>query len=322
MSDATTWMLSSGGRRGALLQLLKDTPRGSRCVVTDASPLSAAGWMADAFKLVPPVRNPDFVEETLEFAVAQGVTRIVPTIDPELPVFAENRRLFEQQGIDVLVSTPEVVALSSDKWLFAQWLEAEGLPAPRTVEYKEGWKVALDGPLVAKPRGGSSSKGVRTFVSRDQLATASLTPDYIVQEAATGTEVTVDFAVDRSGAFLGAVPRVRLEVRAGEVSKGVTRNIPKVEELTRSFAEALPGAFGVLNVQMFYDFERDEASLIELNARVGGGFPLSAAAGANFFESFSEGSPEPADYIWERDLTMLRYDQAVFVPGALLEADV
>lgn len=309
----TTWLLSSSGRRGALVQILKSTPEGSRVAAVDASPLSAAGLLADSFATVPRVVAHDYVDSLLDFASRNHVERIVPTIDPELPILAAKRGTFRRHGIDVLISSPSVTNLSGDKWQFYKWLTSHGLPTPKTVEYHSVRELTLDGPVVAKPRDGSSSKGIQRAEQAHLLTDDELNPSYIIQEEASGIEVTVDFAVDDEGTFLGAVPRRRLEVRAGEVSKGVTLNIPEVEKLTKELASLLDGAYGILNVQMFYDPDTDHASIIELNARVGGGFPLSAAAGANFFESFQVGAPKPASYTWEPNLMMLRFDDAVFI---------
>ena len=86
----------------------------------------------------------------------------------------------------------------------------------------------------------------------------------------------------RDGRCVCSVPRRRLAVRAGEVEKGVTVRDQALERLARRIAEALPGAYGVLNVQIFVDPVAGEPRVIEINARYGGGFPLAFQAGARF----------------------------------------
>jgi carbamoyl-phosphate synthase large subunit len=63
----------------------------------------------------------------------------------------------------------------------------------------------------------------------------------------------------------------------------------------------------------------DDSRVIEINARFGGGFPLSRQAGADFprwmvEEHLQLPSSVDADG-WVEDLVMLRYDAAVFVPA-------
>ena len=43
--------------------------------------------------------------------------------------------------------------------------------------------------------------------------------EVVVQTVAAGTELTIDVLVDRAGNCVCAVPRQRIEVRAGEVAK-------------------------------------------------------------------------------------------------------
>jgi carbamoyl-phosphate synthase large subunit len=77
----------------------------------------------------------------------------------------------------------------------------------------------------------------------------------------------------------------------------------------------LPGPVGCITLQCFKK-ENGEITFIEINPRFGGGIPLSIEAGANFplwviqmccGATFTEES-----YTWRDNLTMLRYDEAVF----------
>lgn len=308
-------LVSSGGRRGALVNIFQDIPehRTPKVIVTDASPLTSAGYLADHCELVPHISDEKFIPRMLEICRRYQVNTIVPTIDTELAVFAEHRAAFWDIGTDVLVSTPAVIELSSDKWVFHNWLVSKGFPSIQTFE-KDGFSPEMiEGPVVAKPRAGSSSIGVVRAPNSAALNFANLNEDYIIQEQVEGTEVTIDFAVSKTGEFLGAVPRQRIEVRGGEVSKGRTIRNFMLEDFVREFAVALPGAYGVLNVQVFLSENSQVFSVLELNARVGGGYPLTHRAGGDFFSELLSGTSRPVD-TWEENLLMLRYDDAVFVP--------
>jgi carbamoyl-phosphate synthase large subunit len=117
------------------------------------------------------------------------------------------------------------------------------------------------------------------------------------------------------------VPRRRLETRAGEISKGYTVRDPELERWGRRVAERLPGAWGPITLQCF---RRPDQSLafIEINPRFGGGFPLAWRAGADYPRWLLEwalGLPSTASAeAWRGNVAMLRYDDAVFVPGDAL----
>ena len=128
---------------------------------------------------------------------------------------------------------------------------------------------------------------------------------------------TIDVYIDRQGEPRCAVPRKRLETRSGEVSKGMTVREPKLQEMASRIASALPGGFGVINVQIFYDKEADQLSVIEINPRFGGGYPLSHEAGARcthwLIEDCLDLPLSIENDVWRSGLVMLRYDDAIFV---------
>jgi carbamoyl-phosphate synthase large subunit len=316
----TTFLVSSAGRRGALVDILKSVAlrRGGGSVVAiDASPLSAAGHLADHFETVPRVDSQDFVESVVDVVSRNAVDVIIPTIDSEIGPYAENRERFAQQGADVWAPSTESAQLTFDKWNLFNWMTEHDVPTVETFQAEDPRWRNMQGPVVAKPRSGSSSSGIRLSSSVDELP-SDLPHDYIVQAKATGVELTVDFGVDRNGRFLGAVSRQRLEVRAGEVSKSVTVRNPEAERIAEALATELPGMYGVANVQLFLDPDTDRAKVIEVNPRFGGGYPLTHAAGADFITAMLESNPPRLT--WEEGLTMLRYDSAVFVqPGPIIQ---
>jgi len=135
---------------------------------------------------------------------------------------------------------------------------------------------------VVKPRDGSASLGVRFVQSFAELETVCRrTDDLIVQQIAPGAEHTINVFVDRESRCLSAVPHLRMEVRGGEVSKGMTVRDVRLISLARDVVDTLPGAYGTLNLQCFLAPD-GEVRIIEINARFGGGYPLAHRAGAHF----------------------------------------
>lgn len=322
------FLVSSAGRRGELVAILRrtltDLGREGEVFCVDRSPLSAAGHLSDGFDLVPSADDPRFVSALQEVCLRRGVTHVIPTIDTELAVLADHRREFSEQGVHVWVSDPAAVAIAQDKRQTHSWLSANGFPTPRQLDLdqaiEEAQSGALEFPLIAKPSGGSSSIGLARVSTLTGLSALDADLDYVVEEVAIGAEHTVDVWVDASGRCRCAVPRLRLETRAGEVSKGVTVRNEALMSLASGVAEALPGARGVLNIQIFLDESSGTQNVIEVNARFGGGFPLTWAAGGRFPQWIVEdlaGEPPTGDVAaWQEDLLMLRYDQGVYVPSS------
>jgi carbamoyl-phosphate synthase large subunit len=261
----------------------------------------------------------DFLASIEQICDREEISLIVPTIDTELPIYAAARAYFKTLKVQIAISSSETVAISGDKQLTHEWLRNHGFPTPRqatpneVLKYRSEWTP----PLLVKPPRGSASTGVRKISSFDELeAVTREEPHLIVQEFLNDAEYTTNVFVDRSGKSLCAVPHHRIEVRAGEVSKGVTVRKSELIRLSQEIVEALPGAYGPLNIQAFVSVD-EEIKIIEVNARFGGGYPLTHQAGAPMTrwlveETLGWGARGPFD-TWEDGLVMLRYDEAVFI---------
>jgi carbamoyl-phosphate synthase large subunit len=314
-------LISAAGRRVSLLESfrasLEELSVPGVVWAGDTSRHSAAAQRADRRTLVPPATSGEFIPFMTEVVRANDIKLIIPTIDTELQAYATHREAFAALGCTVAISGAESVEIASDKRLTHRWLRAHGFPTIQqcTSDAALADASTLRFPLIVKPARGSASAGVARIDTPDALQRWGGAPDFVVEEMAPGVEFTVDAYVTMDGRCLEVVPRQRLETRAGEVSKGVTRRVAQIEQTVRSIVERLPAAFGCITVQLFFDAATGRIAVIEINPRFGGGFPLSWAAGARFPAMLiSECLGRPyASPSWRADLVMLRYDDAVFV---------
>lgn len=320
-SPSCNVLISSAGRRVALLRLWREALRRAgveaRILAADMSPCSSAYHDADHHFEVPRCTDERFVPALIEICRSHDVRVLVPTIDTELPMLAAARGQFEDVGTLVNISSPETIAIAYDKHSTHEWLVSSHLPsvAQARVDDVLAKKQDFPFPAIVKPARGSSSIGVARVHGIDELAPLA-GRDFVIQEIAPGVEYTVDVYVNRESECVCTVPRRRIEVRAGEVSKGITVHLPVVERVATDAAERLPGAYGVLNVQIFHDAETDRCSIIEVNPRFGGGFPLTWQAGAAMPLWLIEdalGRESSYDLRWRDGLVMLRFDDAVFI---------
>ena len=333
MTRPVTVLVSSAGRRVELLRGFRrafaSLGLDGRVIATDASWYSSAFHDADEAFLVPRLDSGDYIPALLALCEKQQVDLVIPTIDTEMAAWVEGRDRFAAIGTTVALSGAGVVDIAADKQRTHEWLVANGFP---TVEQASPAAVLAEPaawpfPLVAKPRFGSAGIGVGIVRHPGELAVAVSRPELgemVVQTLAAGREHTIDVLADRDGHCVCAVPRRRIEVRSGEVSKGVTVRSPRLQDLAARICAALPGAFGTITVQVFVDGDPDDEAadlaVIEINARYGGGFPLALEAGADFPRWQLEellGLPSTATPDgWRDGLVMLRYDAAVFVDEA------
>jgi len=317
-------LVSSVGRRVGLVECVRESLNGrGRVGAIDCSRTAPAAQLVDGAWIVLPCNSAQFVSEVLDLCVREHVSVLIPTIDPELPVYAAARGQFETAGTTVCISSTDTVRIGSDKVVTHEWLSQHGFPTVRqsspaeVLRAKAAWAL----PLIVKPRNGTASIGVRLIESWQELELLEVTShDCIVQEKAAGHEFTLNVYVSRERECVCVVPHWRIEVRAGEVSKGITVKDHRLMLLGRRIAELLPGAYGPMNIQCFMDTS-GEVRVIEINPRFGGGYPLAHKAGAPFTSwIIEEVEGRKLSYFdgWQDGLAMLRYDDAVYVRGRAL----
>lgn len=321
-SRAFNILLTSVGRRVMLLRHFKESLAAlglrGRVVAMDIKTNAPGLYEADSFELAPPARSPEYIPRLLEVCERRDISMVVPLIDTELSLLAENRRLFTDRGIELMVSGPQTTSLAADKRRTAAFFTHVGVQTPSILDIDATLAdPAALYPLFLKPADGSCSKGAHLLRSRDDLAYFARTvPNAILQDYVDGDEYTLDVLVDPSGTVRCVVPRQRVETRAGEVSKGLTVKDPAIIEAGRRVVEGLPDARGCITVQCFRS-HRGDLHFIEINPRFGGGYPLSWAAGARYPQWLIQWqlgqSPEVSLDGWRDRLAMLRYDDAVFV---------
>ena len=312
-------LISSAGRRGALVRLFQQAGGdGARVVVhgCDMLPdLSAGCQLADHAHKVPRVTDLGFVDRIEEIVRKHGIRLIVPTIDTELAVYSAAAGRLAEAGAYVHVSPPGVIASVRDKLATMRLLAEAGVPVPDscTEEELRADPARLGWPVFGKPVSGSASRGLGVYANPDQLQ-AQFPEPMMFQPVLSGAEYTVNMFIDRAGALRTAVPHLRIQTRAGEVEKGRTERRADLRKLAEGIHRALPDAQGVLCFQVIDDPKRGP-SVIEINARFGGGYPLAHHAGAHFADWLVQevtGQPLAANDDWRDGVTMLRYDDAVF----------
>lgn len=315
-------LISSAGRRVSLVRHFQQALLSQRVsgavIASDVAPAwSAACRVADVAVPMPRVDDAEFVPKLLDVIQAQDVRLLVPTIDTELLTLAHARQQLAEAGCVVAVSASELVRVCRDKRLSEPWLRGLGFEVPRRME-----SGRQEFPCFAKPYDGSLSRDAIVIHSVDMITPAMLTNDRLIFEEYCDPkeydEYTIDAYFDRNGRLRCHVPRRRVEVRGGEISKGITQRGFCYDHVAPKLAKIV-GARGCMTFQCFVAKNGGRCLAVEMNPRFGGGFPLSYAAGARYpdwlvAEYLLE--DELADVgVWQNGMAMVRYDEAVYFQG-------
>jgi carbamoyl-phosphate synthase large subunit len=315
-------LILSAGRRVELVQAFQAECRkrlpDAFVGALDLKPeLSSACQVADKQYAGPRVSDPDYVQFLADLCARESIGLVVPTIDTELLVLSQNKGMFAQSGTSLVISDEVLISQCRDKRRTADVFNRLDIGTPKIFD-----RSAIIFPCFAKPYDGSSgidASRIETEADITNAMDANARMMFMeLIDIINYKEFTVDAYFDRNGTLKSMVPRERIETRAGEISKGITRRGTLSKWLHPKLAR-LEGAMGCITLQLFANADFTDFKAIEINPRFGGGYPLSYAAGANFpgwlIDEYLLGvAPEFSDD-WESDLLMLRYDAKVLVHG-------
>jgi carbamoyl-phosphate synthase large subunit len=288
---------------------------------SDPNPLAPALAVVDRrVELPTSIDSEAFLDALCGFLVRESIDLVVPTIDPDLVRLDRWRNQLAERAPQarLLLSPSSVIRIARDKRLSRDAFAALGAEVPEAVDPNA---PDLTFPLFIKPASGSASIGaVRVNDVHELRARLVETADPMVERLIEGEETTVDVLLDLSGQALCAVPRRRLQVRGGEVTRGVVERSQELEALAMAIAAGL-GCIGPVTLQ-FRNPAPGRWVAMELNARMGGGLPLAIGAGADWprwiLQMAAGRAPSVMGVTVHDGMVMTRTDRSIFLPPARL----
>ena len=248
-----------------------------RIVSSDTNPISAGFYMSDAHELLPEVESKSYLPRLFEIITKHKISILMPSSGYDIYQYSKNKKKLLKLGALPIVSDETTMEICRDKMLTYNHLSKKyDLPAT-ALDSKE-----ISGfPIIAKPRYGKGSKGITIIEnSMDLKYILSKQSEIIFQEYLPGTEYTIDVLSDLNGEPLIAVPRIRVQTKAGISTVGKIVKNEKISETCKSIAKYLK-IKGPCCIQM-KESNEGTLKLVEVNPRLGGGTIFAALAGANF----------------------------------------
>jgi carbamoyl-phosphate synthase large subunit len=317
-------LLTCAGRRNYLVDYFKEALEGQgKVYAVNSTPEATSMIVADGAFVAPPLYKDGYIDYLLTICKKYDIKLLVSLFDLELPVIAANKNQFEEIGVAVAVSSPEVINICNDKVRTVRFTENLNLQTLfTTVDPDEATrnikKEEVTFPLYIKPRWGMGSIAMQQADSLEELKVLfekvhrDLKDSYlkhypkidfdtsvVIQEQAKGQEYGLDIVNNFEGNYVTTFVKRKLAMRSGETDGAVTEYVPELHELGQKIGENL-GHVGNLDTDVFWD--GSQATILEMNARFGGGYPFSYLAGANLPQVYLNWVQE--DTPNEKDLTV------------------
>jgi carbamoyl-phosphate synthase large subunit len=297
-------LLTCAGRRNYIVDYFKAAleQTGGNVYAANSNSYAAAFVPAEQSFLVPEIHHPDYIKTILQICTEYGISAIIPLFDIELPVLAEARNMFLSHGIQVIVSSPDVIKICYDKWETFKFLQQNGFQSPRTYIDLDSVNNAIDKkeidfPLIIKPRWGMGSIGIMEIDNREELIVlyhkiekviqesylgyqSSKEPGQmiLIQEKLTGQEYGLDVVNNLRGEYVTTFVKRKIAMRSGETDIAVTENDLELMDFGAKLAKKI-NHIANLDVDLFRTDKN--CFVLEMNPRFGGGYPFSHLAGAN-----------------------------------------
>ena len=307
-----TILMLGGSRRVSMAKLLKESGKRLGYDVEIVAyeletrvPIALEGEVLHGMKF----SDPHVVDDIARIVKEKDVRIILPFINSAIEIASLCKERFK----DVFVPVADFATTSRmfDKSEAARLFKEAGFPIPRTYTV-----IDNEMPAIVKPRKGGSSRGIKIFHDVEDLMLLQDLDKYVIQEYIEhNREYSVDCYISASGEILATVPRERLEIMGGEVTRTKTCRNPHLIEMSRKVIEHFK-LTGPVTIQFLHDLDRDRYLLMEVNPRLGGGVICSIYAGAPIPDYIIEDAlskPVTPTTQWADGVLMARYQsEAMF----------
>jgi carbamoyl-phosphate synthase large subunit len=296
-------LLTSAGRRNYLVEFFQNELGGrGRVIACDTNVAAPALAAADEGVIVPCMDDPGYIDALLAICQEHQIRLVVSVNDLELGVLAQRAEDFREIGAIPVVASPSVIATCLDKWATFKLLRSCDISTPDTYLCPQRVRAALasgalEYPLILKPRWGSSSIGLERIhndrelelsyewgmiqVRRSifwNLSQGESEHCLVFQQQLQGDEYGLDVVNDLEGNYAATLIRRKLVMRCGNTDRAMTVEDHRLERLGQVIGRRLQH-LGSLDCDVMMT-ERGP-QVLDLNPRIGGGYPFSHVAGAN-----------------------------------------
>jgi carbamoyl-phosphate synthase large subunit len=288
-----------------------------KIVATDSTSLSAGFFMADVNEILPEADAHYYVNRLFEIVEKHHVQVLMPSSGYDIYPYSENREALAKIGATAVVSDRDTLEICRDKLLTYKKMSSK-YSLPFTTADPDKVKSF---PVIAKPRFGKGSRDViKVNNEADLRYIAANSANTIFQEFLPGVEYTIDVLSDMNKNPILAVPRIRLQTKAGISTKGRIIRDADLETNCMNMARDI-GVRGPSCIQMKESSE-EQIQLIEINSRLGGGTIFSTLAGANIpsmiLEMLSGTHIDPPRV---SEITVIRYYEEIVIENNELDRD-
>ncbi len=277
-------LFTNVGRRTYLIEsaiVLKQRGIINDIYVSDANINTAGFHISNEVKhfITPRVSgNEDvYIEIVLNNCKTHNIDILIPLMDFELLILAQNKQRFDEIGCKIIVSSDKVISNTLNKELNYKFNIKNNILTPQSF-FKLSEFINIES-FVRKEIIGSGSVGLSVHKNTEALIDFKEGIE-MLQELVEGQEYGIDILNDLDGNFVHTCCKKKISMRAGETDKAEVVNNDNLykfaKEVSRKYRH-----IGNMDVDVIIDKE-DKIWCIDMNPRFGGGYPFTYYAGFDY----------------------------------------
>lgn len=165
------------------------------------NPFAYGAFDCDSYDYTKSIYDKGYIENLIEVCVKHKIDIVIPGLDDEAMIFAQNADKFLAAGIKSIFAGEELISICRDKERMSNELNkiidvfVKSYDKNTLSDDISCGKVKF--PFIAKPRGGFASRGIEIIRNEDDLI--KITDEHIIQELAVPviTDPNYDFYISR-----------------------------------------------------------------------------------------------------------------------------
>jgi len=235
--------------------------------------------------VLPSINDPKYIVSVLDLCKKESISAILSFFDPDVVELSKHYDEFLRLNIQPIIPKFEIADICFDKYKTYKFLEKNNIKTAETfLSYEEAIDNLAKGiikyPLFVKPRRGFGSAMTYKAKNEKELEVFfNYAPDMIIQEELQGDAFDFDILNDLNGKTITVIPWKKFRSRMGETEQAQTFFDSNIIEFGERFGNLL-NHYGPLDADLFQN--NGEISVLEINLRFGGGYPVSHLSGADF----------------------------------------
>jgi len=279
-------LLSCIGQRGYIADYFRTHLAKNDLIIGTSNTQWTPGFKhCDKSYILPDIIDPDYIPRVMEICKMESISAILSFYDPDVVELSKHFNEFLSMQITPIIPKEDLAMICFDKYATYKFLTSKNIVTAKTyLDYDKSLTDLkfgeLNFPLFVKPRFGFGSIDTYKANNEKQLdAFFHYKPNMIIQEELTGEPVNFDILNDLKGNVISVVPWKKLRSRMGETERAQTHKDQSLIDFGILLGNTLRHS-GPLDADLFYS--QEGITVLEINLRFGGGYPVSHLAGADF----------------------------------------